>query len=399
MEWSKQLRAVNERFRALGLRFRLRLHEAWERREFPRDVWLELARAGLVAAATRERFGDRRGVAWYAAALEGLTYGTMDGAFTISAIVQGAMGVPIIDGHGSAEVRARYLPALTSGEAVLAFAVTEPHGGTDALRPRTELTPQADGSYVLCGQKWHITNAPFTDLILAWARESSTGVLVAALVDARWPGVSVSAPFRLASARTSPVGSITFDHVDVPATHIIGLPRDGQTILKRALLTERMLAAFPAIGAMEALRDHALEFSRRRRVFGKSIRSYQHIQRRLTDLQIALDTVRALAHATLHKFLAGDDISLESSLLKMVAARSTLEASTNVIQLCGSYGLQDEAHLYPVLLDALAVTIGGGTEEAHRSIIVAEMVKRRSVRATCGARMSGAASCRCVTIP
>ena len=366
VEWHQ----TRERFRAVGAEHREDARRAYAERRFGRELWQAVVAEGICELVERDPGAS---LAALAAALEGLTNGSRDGGFLIVPITHCALGMHVLRQEADAEVRDHYLARLATGEEVVAFAITEPGGGTDAFRPETTLSAEG-GQLLLNGHKWHITSAPHAAMSIVWAADPPFSDVVGVIVEHDWPGVEVSPPLHPAGTHSAPVGSLTFTDVEVPDTHLLGRGR-GRSVLNSALIRERVLAGFGAIGMMDSMLRQALEFSVSRQVFGAPIATHQHIQRRLCDIKARLDTTRALADAALARAVAGERFVLEASQLKMYAVRSAMETAVDAMQVCGSYGLQDDAQLYPVLLDTLCATVAGGTEEAHRLVIMRELVK------------------------
>lgn len=357
-------------YRLVGEQQRDAMREAYASRTFGWPLW-----RGMVSEGLMDLVDDDPGPSLVnlAAAMEGLAYGSRDGGFLIVPITHCALGMSVLRAEADPEIREHYLKRLRTGEEILAFAITEPAGGTDAFRPTATLRSDG-GMLVLDGSKWHITSAPIAAMSIVWAADPASNDIAGVLVEHDWPGVEASAPLRPAGTHSAPVGSLTFSSVEVPDTHVLGRGR-GRAVLSAALVRERVLAGFAAIGLIEMALRHALEFSVSRQVFGAPIASHQHVQRRLCDIKLRLDTARALGHRALEKALAGERFVLEASQLKMYGIRCAMEAAVEAMQTCGSYGLQEDAQLYAVMLDCLCGMVAGGTEEAHRLVIMRELVK------------------------
>jgi alkylation response protein AidB-like acyl-CoA dehydrogenase len=377
--WSAEALRDYERFREVGERHRPTMEAAWHEREFPWEMWRDLAATGIFAGLSGDLVdrADR-----FAAAIDGMTNGSLDGGFAFSAIAQ-ALAISVLNRHGSEGLAERYGDGLRSGEELVAFAVTEPHGGTDPFNPRTTATRQADGSFRLDGRKWHITQAGQATVLLVWAVEPESRDLVGLFVERGAAGVAVSADLPSTGARSSPVASIQLDDVVVDGERAVALG-SGRAVLGELLVVERILGSFAAVGVLEAVLDDTLAYALGRKSFERQLAAYQHIQRRLTDMKIRSDSLRAFAHTTLEMRMAGERAVLEASELKASAVRAALDTAIDAIQVCGSYGLLEPARLHMILLDAVSASIGGGTEEAHRMIIFTEMVRRsrRGGRAT-----------------
>lgn len=375
---------VKERFVRAGAAQHRAAREAWSTRTFGRELWRAAVAEGLLSlgdAPPHEALAD------LGAALEGLAQGSGDPGFSIVPITHCALGIGVIRTDGTPELRREWLPRLATGEEILAFAITETAGGTDALRPETTLVRDGDG-FRLNGAKWHITSAPVAGAAIVWAADPEMSDVVGVLVETGWEGVRVSPPLEPAGTRSAPVGSFKFDDVRVPASHLIGRGR-GRVVLNAALVRERILAGGVCLGIMERALDHAMGFALTREVFGVPIGTHQHIQRRLCDIKLRLDTTRGLFTTALGRAERGEPHTLEASQVKMYAVRSAIDSIVDTIQICGSYGVQEQAGLYQMLLDCLCSTIAGGTEEAHRMVIMRELLRRQTRAASRTAGASG----------
>jgi isovaleryl-CoA dehydrogenase len=382
--WSGATQEQFERYRTLGEGHRETMRGAWQEREFPWPMWKSLASAGLFEPLDGD-LSDHADL--FAAAIEGVTHGSLDGGFAFSAIAQ-ALALSALNLHGDEALAERYGEGLRRGEELVAFAVTEPHGGTDPFNAHTTATRDGDGSYRLAGRKWHITHAGQATVLLVWALDPERRELVGLFVEPEADGVLVSADLPSTGARSSPVASIELDDVVVPAWRAV-VPGSGKEVLSGLLVIERILGSFAAVGVLEAVLNDALAFALGRKSFERPLAAYQHVQRRLTDMKIRADSLRALAHRTLEMRMEGERTVLEASELKLTAVRAAMDTAVDAIQVCGSYGLLEPARLHMVLLDAVSSSIGGGTEEAHRMIIFAEMVRRsRRVGRTASASLT-----------
>jgi alkylation response protein AidB-like acyl-CoA dehydrogenase len=372
---ANESRQIYEHFRAIGERHAAEVYQCWIERSFPQALWNELGEEGILSVATSRGRGLEAGSRFLAPVMQGVTNATFDGGFMISVAVHGVFGLGLIDLCASEPVRSQYLDRLCSGKELLAFGVTEHHGGTDALNPSTRAIRYSPELVKVTGRKWHITNAPIAGVILALARDEQDR-LVFAIVDRHLDGVTIGEPLAPAGARTSPVAEIVFDGVVIPAEHVFRPVSGGVNMLRKVLTAEKILGAFPAIGMMERVTQESVSFVRSRSVNGRALFRQQLIQYRLTEMQISLETVRGFAQSTLERFARGEDVTLEAAALKLQAMRMGVETGINAIQACGSYGLQEQSRLPMAMLDRLSGTIGGGTEEAQRMVVITELAKK-----------------------
>ena len=371
--FTNDLASVRARFRDVGSRYRHEMYVAWQERRAPLEVWEALAFEGYFSAAVERNLGFRRGVEWFAAASEGFSYGSRDVGFNIGPVCHGVMAIPVVDRWGHPDLKNTYLESMMSAETIVAFAVTEQSGGTDAYHPSTTISRNGR-DWLLNGAKWHISNTPHAQVALVWVRREDTGGLAAVLIDLNWDGVTCSEPLKPAGARTSPVASMTFTDVHVPAEHLV-VAEHGRSSLTEALIGERIIAGFVGTGIIDSVIYETMAFGRARRVFGRQVNRFQYVQGRITDMKIDVEQLRALCASTMGRFVAGGDVTQHASIIKLTAQQAGIRAATNAILVCGSYGLQDEAQLYSALLDGVTGAVGGGTEEAHRLVIFNEMVR------------------------
>jgi alkylation response protein AidB-like acyl-CoA dehydrogenase len=375
---------ITARFTQAGAEQQKAAREAWSTRTFGWDLWRAAVGAGLLELGrgpVHEALGE------LGAALEGLATGSGDPGFSIVPITHCALGMAVIREQGSEALKDEWLPRLATGEEILAFAITETGGGTDGLRPTTALTRAEDGSYRLDGAKWHITSAPVAGAVIVWAADAERSDIVGVLVETSWAGVKEPTQLQPAGTRSAPVGSYRFEDVRIPESHLLGRGR-GRAVLNGALVRERILAGAVCVGIMERVLDHALGFALTREVAGVPIGTHQHIQRRLCDIKLRLDTTRGLFDSAVAKVALGESFVLEASQVKMYAVRSAIDSIMDTIQTFGSYGVQEQTGLYQMLLDCVCSTIAGGTEEAHRMVIMRELLRRKT--RTAGAAALGA---------
>jgi alkylation response protein AidB-like acyl-CoA dehydrogenase len=370
--WAATDDAVRMAFEEIGASFREDTAAAWEEGRFAWDVWRAIAASGLYADAGRPQ---AQAFSRLAPAFDGLSYGLAQTGALIAAIVHGAMGIPTIRDFAHEPVRSMYLERLQHGDELLAFGITEEHGGTAAFTPKTQLTRRGD-DYVLNGRKWHITNAPDATVLIVWASDPDNRDIAGVILESDWDGIEIVRDGDPVGTCSAPVGSIEMNDVEVPAEHVLALG-EGRRALQDAMLGERLTGAFAMLGTIRYIVETALDFVVEREVSGAPLSTHQHIQRRVVDLRLRLDLCQGLANEALSRARTGDRFAAQASQLKMYLTRQLMEASLECAQVMGSYGVQREVGLARAALDGLCTTIAGGTEEAHRMIIFREMVEER----------------------
>jgi isovaleryl-CoA dehydrogenase len=370
--WEATDDAVRMAFEEIGRSFREDTAAAWEEGRFAWDLWRAIAASGLYADAARPQ---AQAFARLAPAFDGLSYGLAQTGALIAAIVHGAMGIPTIRDYASEPVRSTYLERLQSGDELLAYGISEGHGGTAAFTPKTHLERRGQ-DYVLNGRKWHITNAPDATVMIVWASDPDRKDIAGVLLERDWDGIEIVRDGDPVGTCSAPVGSIEMNDVLVPAEHVLALG-EGRRALQEGMLGERLTGSFTMLGTLRYIVETALDFVVEREVAGTPLSTHQHIQRRVVDLRLHLDLSRALARDALSRARAGERFAAQASQLKMYLTRQLMEGALECAQVLGSYGVQREAGLARAALDGLCTTIAGGTEEAHRMIIFREMVEER----------------------
>src|SRR5580698_9010708 len=222
------------------------------------------------------------------------SYATCHGAQT------GIGSLPVLL-FGTEEQKLKYLPKLASAEMISAYALTEPHAGSDALAARTRADLSPDGShYVLNGQKMWITNGGFADLYTVFAKIGGEK-FTAFLVECQWPGVSSGAEEKKMGLKGSSTTAVFFDNVKVPVENILGEIGRGHIIAFNILNLGRLKLAVFAHGAcIDTLAD-ALRYAKERKAFGKSISEFGLIQHKLAEMAIRMYVNETMAYR-----IAGD---------------------------------------------------------------------------------------------
>lgn len=374
-----------EEIHKIGLKHSAYVHECWQGRQFPMELWNDLHQLGLFSLLLKENLGVYQGMPLFARSLKALTYHTFDGGFPISLICHGALATTTLDSLGNKRSK-ELVTLLTSKNSIASYAITELHGGSDALRPQCILERRAQGGYLLNGTKWHITNAPIATMVIAFVKFGDSRSMCAVVVNTDREGISLSDPLKPVGTRTSFVGELHFQNYLIEESDILCIGKDAYRLLERAFLIERILTAWCVIGGIERCIEICTDFSRKRKVSGKPIFHYQHIQRRLVDMQISLSTMSALAERTMERFVAKQDVSMEASILKMRSVQEAVECAMSAMKLGGTYHIQEDIPFGRSLLDSLMVSIGGGTEEMHYNTIFKQMLKltKRSSRSKPG---------------
>uniref|UniRef100_A0A1I8H0P8 CCHC-type domain-containing protein n=1 Tax=Macrostomum lignano TaxID=282301 RepID=A0A1I8H0P8_9PLAT len=202
--------------------------------------------------------------------------------------------------HGTDEQKSRYLPKLISGEWIGALAMSEPNAGSDVVSMTMRADKQSDGSYVLNGSKFWITNGPDADVIVVYAKtkpEAGAHGITTFLVERDSPGFSCSRKLDKLGMRGSNTGELVFDGVRVPADRVMGRLDGGVYVLMSGLDIERLLLSAGPLGIMQAACDTAFQYAHIRKAFGQSIGQFQLLQGKMADMYCRLTSGRCYVYS------------------------------------------------------------------------------------------------------
>jgi alkylation response protein AidB-like acyl-CoA dehydrogenase len=340
---------------------------------FDRTLWAELARTDFFRLHMPARYGGSGGtLKHFAAALEGFTEGCDDFGFVVAVIAHVGLIQGALLKHGSAAQRQRWLPGMMDGSVIGSFAITEEHAGSDVFNISTTGVPRDGGGVVLTGHKWNITNAPVADLHTVFGRIPSLGKnrdITAFLIAGDSPAVSRTPPLQLMGNRGTPTGHLDIAGHVVQPEEVLGRPGGGVAILRDAFLLERVLAGLAIAAYMRPIIDECVEYVHQREAFGKPIAEYQYVQNRIVSMRTHYELVRTMALRAVDGVARGKNVTVESSIAKMLGANYLVECATDAIKLFGNHGYHTGRSFERKLREAVGTTIAGGTEEIQKNAI------------------------------
>ncbi|MBA3043452.1 MAG: acyl-CoA dehydrogenase family protein [Gammaproteobacteria bacterium] len=290
----------------------------------------------------------------------------------------GSQGI-IID--GTAEQKAKYLPALASGDMIASFALTEPDAGSDAGSLRT--TARRDGDhFVLNGTKRYITNAPRADVFTVFARtnaetKGSSGVS-AFIVEAGTPGLSLGVPDKKMGQKGSHTCDVILDDVRVPTANIIGGPareNQGFKTAMKVLDRGRLHISAVCVGAAERLIRDSLAFAMERKQFGEPIAEKQLIQAMLADSRTEAFAARCMIEETARRKDAGVNVSTDAACCKMYASEMVGRVADRAVQIHGGAGYMSEYAVERFYRDVRLFRIYEGTTQIQQVLIARNMIR------------------------
>lgn len=290
----------------------------------------------------------------------------------------GSQGI-IID--GTPEQKAKYLPALASGEMIASFALTEPDAGSDAGSLRT--TARRDGDhFVLNGTKRYITNAPRADVFTVFARTNSetTGSsgVSAFIVEAGTPGLSLGQPDKKMGQKGSHTCDVILEDVRVAAANIIGGPareNQGFKTAMKVLDRGRLHISAVCVGAAERLIRDALAYAMERKQFGEPIAEKQLIQAMLADSRTEAFAARCMIEETARRKDVGANVSTDAACCKMYASEMVGRVADRAVQIHGGAGYMAEYAVERFYRDVRLFRIYEGTTQIQQVLIARNMIR------------------------
>lgn len=347
-----------------------RVRESEENETFDEELYAALADAGLIQLEA-EVDGTPATHTSQAVVLEEL--GATATSMGVSLVVQ-YMGVSLLTSHGTPSQREEFLRPLLSGDQRVAFALTEPGGGTDVARAmRTRAAAEPDGSWVLNGSKMWISGATDCSTFIVLARTSPmTGSTIDGitmfLVPASTPGISVSEMDTMAihGLSTCEVG---FTDVRVGVGATLGEVDRGFRQVLSTLNGERLNGAAVALGIARGAHEATLDYVRSREAFGRSIGSFQILQHRLVDGAVKIEAARGLLQRAAQLADAGEPAEALSAMAKLAASEAATTVAEDGMRAMGGSGVSREYPMQRYFRDARLYTFAPLTDEMIRNFI------------------------------
>ena len=290
-------------------------------------------------------------------------------------IMQGLGSFPITLG-GTHEQKTKYLPPIAKGESIAAFALTEPHAGSDVISMKTEAKLDGD-DWVLNGEKKFISQAGDASTYTVFAKtdpEDGSRGLSAFIVEAGTAGFDDSKRMDLMAAH--PIGEPRWTDCHVPQANLIGERGRGLRLALGTLDTFRTTVAAAAIGMAQAAYEASLDYAKNREMFGQALSDFQATQFKLADMAVALDAARLLAHrAAWLKDLGQESIIREASFAKLFGTEAANRIINDAVQIHGGAGLEKGNRVERLYREVRALTIYEGTSEIQRQTIARQLLR------------------------
>jgi butyryl-CoA dehydrogenase len=337
---------------------------------FPWELYKKMGKLGLMGMTVPKQYGgsgiDRIS---YMIALEEIS--RVCGSTGITVEAHNSLGVGHIYEKGTEEQRKKYLPKLLHGEAIAAWALTEPNAGSDAASLQTTAVLEGD-EWVLNGTKQFITSGDIAEVVTIMAKTDKTlGAkgISAFIIEKDTPGFSVGVLEDKLGLRGSRTAELILEDCRLPKENLLGEKNLGfvgaMTILDRG----RTAIGAMAVGIAQGALDESLSYAKQRVQFGKPIGKNQAIQWMLADMATSIDAARLLVMRAAYLEDKGQPFSVEASMAKLFASEIAMKATRDAIQIHGGHGYMRDLPLERFYRDVKLTQIGEGTSEVQRMVI------------------------------
>jgi len=343
---------------------------------FPEENIRELAELGVLGVNIPVEYGGVGASALgIALVMESVTGGC---AATASAVGAHYLATDAILIGGSDEQKRRLLPRAASGEALGAYALTEPRSGSDPAGMTTRAREEGD-RYRITGTKHFITNAGEADFLVVFARtgdEPGSRGVSAFVVEAAAGGVTVSPPEPIMGIRGSRIYEVSFDCA-VPAANLLGMRGSGFRIAMSVLDRGRVDVAAMAVGLSRVALEAATSWAQERTAFSHKIAEYQGIQWMLADMAMALEAARLLTYKAAWARAQGGRFTSEAAMAKLFASEAAAKITDLALQIHGGFGYTQALPLERYVRDARILRLFEGSSEIQRNIIARHLLSAK----------------------
>src|SRR5205085_2324447 len=344
---------------------------------FPRELWPELGKLGVLGITVEEEWGGAGlGYLEHCVAMEEISRAS--GSVGLSYGAHSNLCVNQIRRNGTPEQKRRYLPQLISGEHVGALAMSEANAGSDVVAMRTRAQKKGD-RYLLNGSKMWITNGPHADTLVVYAKSDPDPAgrgITAFLIEKGSKGFSTAQKLDKLGMRGSDTCELVFADCEVPAENVLGRPGEGLAVLMSGLDYERVVLAAGPLGIMQACMDVVMPYIHERKQFGQPIGDFQLVQGKLADMYVTMNAARAYVYSVAKACDRGETTREDAAGAILYAAENATRAALDAIQLLGGNGYVNDYPTGRLLRDAKLYEIGAGTSEIRRMLIGRELFRK-----------------------
>ena len=376
--YTKEQEILRETIRDFALKAIAPYALEWdEKQEFPVEILKQLGELGMMGAIVAPDYGGAGlGYPEYIVVVEELS--RVDGSIALSVAVHNSLCVNHIDLIGNEDQKISYLKPLAGGQALGAWALTEPDSGSDAAAARTRAVKE-NGSWILNGTKSFCTHGRSADVYVILAvtdPEQGKHGLSAFIVEKNTEGLVPGKKENKLGCRSSETASVVLEDCRVPEGNLLGREGEGFRDALRVIDGGRISIAAMSLGIAQGALDCSLKYSKEREQFGQRIGEFQAIQWKMAEMATRIEAARLLTYeAAWTKQQQQTSVPRHSSMAKLYAGEAAVWVSEQAIQIHGGYGYTKEYPPEKFWRDAKLGTIGEGTSEIQRMVVARELLK------------------------
>jgi len=341
-----------------------------EKAEFPTEIIQKLAELGFMGMQVPEAYGGTEmDTLSYVITLEEVA--RVDASTCVIMSVNNSLFSNPLLKFGSEELKQKYLPKTSNGEALGAYSLSEPQSGSDAKAMLATATRDGD-RYLLNGTKNWVTNGISSDFVVVFAKtdkDAGHRGISAFVVEKDFPGFTTGKKEDKLGIRGSDTSELIFEDCPVPAKNLIGEEGIGFKIALATLDVGRIGIAAQALGIGQGALEKAIQYAGEREQFGRPIGDFQGVSFKLADMATRVDAARLLVYRAAWLKDRGMTIGEKASMAKMYASDTAMYVTTEAVQIHGGYGYIREFEVERMMRDAKITQIYEGTNEIQRLVI------------------------------
>ena len=345
-------------------------------KEFPSENLKKMGELGLMGMMVPFEYeGSGADTVSYVLALSEIAYSCASTAVVMS--VHNSIVCESIYRFGTEDQKEKFLKPLAKGDIIGAFAMTEPHAGSDPVRQSTTAARNGD-EYILNGTKRFITSGNNSGLTIITAITDETkrhNGISAFLVEKDTPGFIVGNEEDKMGLRASDTTDLIFDDCRVPAANMLGNEGDGFKIAMKALDGGRIGIAAQSVGVAQAAFDAAVKYAKKREQFGRPISKFQGLRWMIADMAMEIEAARQLMLSAAAMKDRGEKHTVQASIAKLFASEMVNRVAAKALQMHGGYGFIKDYPVERFYRDARVFTIYEGTSEIQRVVISNHILK------------------------
>ncbi|MFE2958884.1 acyl-CoA dehydrogenase family protein [Nocardia tengchongensis] len=299
------------------------------------------------------------------------------------------LGATTILSRGTLAQKERWLPDLVTMKKVAAWAITEPDSGSDAFGGMKTYVRRDGEDYILNGQKTFITNGPYADTVVVYAKlDEGDGAdkrdrkVLTFVLDKGMEGFTQGKPFKKMGLHASPTGELFFDNVRLGRDRLLGETEehkggDGRESARSSFTAERIGVAFMALGIVNECHRLCVDYAKTRTLWGQEIGRFQLVQLKLAKMEVARINVQNMVFNALERNRAGKPPSLaEASAMKLYCSEVATDVAMDAVQLFGGNGYMAEYHVEQLARDAKSLMIYAGSNEIQVTHVAKGLLAR-----------------------